>query len=325
MLHISIPECTQVKQKFFLWCKNKNKNCVPDPRHVTCTPSCKFWECKQQNAFVCKCNFSVHFCGSKCKIPPIELPNKEGYACPLTQQVHKDRVMVNNATFGKDGKMLFTWGFPHKIKTRGPKKTVTKKKEIFSENECYQMMLDCLTGTHRQKMRKIQLKRACKNIEKHVKRVYKNNKLITFCNLRHIIHTARQKLGPKSLKESRYNHIKELSKKITQHVHKHPECFVQCKEVIVATWLTLLSTGVTVDNIVVIKKDECIAEHMPPPALMAMLPKVHCRSISVAVRRFKDYVTTPKGNVIHDRIFSFGLDNNPQPKWNLKVKESKHL
>jgi len=292
--------------------RHKNRLLVPDARHTTCTADCDMWIDTVANACVCRRSLAVHLCGPGCTIPPRALPNAEGYVCPLTNIQVQAGDLTATPLFDADGRNCNHWSAYRRVFKR--KRRTCKRTFSFRTSECRDIMLCVLDGPVKHKIREVQILRARKSCEKMSKAERKRlGRRLTFGELQHVVNAVHRTVTPPLRPAHFRRHVAQVAGGVCAYMRKHPQCFKTStsKEVMACAWLTMFSTGLKKHGTVIIKKDNLINEHMPPPALMANVPQVQCRSISVAIRHFRAYVFTQRGNVVQGRTYT-GTDGSKQ-------------
>ena len=250
------------------------------------------------NAAVCRHNHAVHLCGEKCTIQPDVMTNGEGCVCPLTSIMVRSQAMVHQAMFNKAGKCINN---PSGYKSK-PKGSVAapapRKRKLLRRQITKAIVVDILNGSSKHKARKIQIERSKKKIEKAMKGSKRENwelarKLVAREHIRNYISPSCEM----------NKHVELLTTAITCYARKHPQCISGTPEVVVATYLTLLSTGLISKGVQIVPKNEFVAKNIPLPSLMSQIPRVHCRSISVAIRKFKGYTMNKNGDAKQNTAF----------------------
>ena len=292
--------------------RRKNDPLVPDARHTTCTAECDMWIDTVAHACVCRHSLAVHICGRECTIPPRALPNGEGYVCPLTNIQVQPGDLTATPLFDADGRNCNHWSAYRRTAKR--KRRPCTRKASFRTSKCQDIMLCVLDGPVKHKTRDVQILRARKSCEKKSKSERKRTgRLLTFAELKHVVNTVHRSVSPALRPANFQRHIARMAVGVCAYMRRHPQCFKTStsEEVVACAWLTMFSTGLEKNGTVIIKKDDLISDHIPPPALMSNVPQVQCRSISVAVRHFRAYVFTQRGNVVQSRTYT-GINGSEQ-------------
>ena len=268
------------------------KSVVP---HV-CTPTCPQWVDTVGCAAVCTLSLRVHQCGRECTLPRIDLPANEGYMCPLTKMVFPDMPIVQTPMFDKGGRCINHWS------TFGVQKKPKKKRRLprwLTYPRCLAAATAILTGKHRDRIRVVEVSRACKRLQRTCRRAAPVGSFAALAR-RVADHVSAVSPMP-NVDWTRV--LQDMCWSIFKYTTEHPRCAFGTNDVTVATWLTLLSCGISHNGVDVVPRVDALCRAMPPPALMAMVPKINCRAISVARRAFLKYVYTPSGMPIFSRVF----------------------
>lgn len=252
------------------------------------------WHDSKHTACVCIKSLKVHLCGKDCAIPSTLLPHGEGYVCPLTNIVMPHPVLVATPMFDKNGKCCNHWSTYGKVvRSRAPRKLARK---MFKEHDCSRIVYDMLVGKTRAAILRIQRARACKKIAKQ------GRLSGSFVSMRKAIHTQMAAL-PRPLPRDAPSYVTKIAASIAAYANKHHVCRLGTIDITIATFLTMLSTGVNTNGITVVPYSSFVAANIPPPTLMAHAPGVHCRSISVAIRKFKKFALGVHGIPVVSRAF----------------------
>ena len=161
------------------------------------------------------------------------------------------------------------------------------------EDVCAKLMKQIFAGPVRDKILGTLVKRSRKKIEKNARK----GLLTTFGAMRSAVSKSRHEIGALAVPLGTNAACKRLAKTACRYMARHPSCMTSTNEVIAATWLTLFSCGISHKGLIAVPKDKFVSQHMPAPSLMSMVPKVHCRSISTAVRQFRSHLFSDNGTL----------------------------
>lgn len=284
------------------WKAARNMHCTHDTFHTTCTDTCDMWTDPASAACVCLRSHAVHLCGKDCTIPPRRLESGEGYVCPLSGIVVEGADAVATPVFDKVGRCINHWSGSQRIRPRVKKVTQQRNRKPLTEETCAKIMHDVLCGAVKRNAQSVLSTRAVKRVTKATKQLHAAG-IVDFRMISAVVHAARRSIGQRAAKGEAEQHVRDVARAVCAYMRAHPRCMMATNDVVVCTWLTLLSTGMSKGQTVVVSQHPFVAQHIPPPSLMALVPKVQCRAISVAVRRFKEYAFTARGDVVHARVF----------------------
>jgi hypothetical protein len=169
-----------------------------------------------------------------------------------------------------------------------------------SHSDCVRIATGIVSGKHRAVIRIVEIKRAAKRLRKAIKQKAPS----TFVQYASIVakHTAMASPVPDQLVAAVL--MDKLCSAIYRYTSKHTTCVFGTYDVTVATWLTMLSVGVRSGDVQIVPCVPQLQRMMPPESLMALLPRINCRAISVARRKFLKYVYTTSGMPRFNRIFA---------------------
>jgi len=271
------------------------------------------WPDYASSACVCKRSLAVHCCGDDCTISPRKMNDGEGgFVCPLSNIVVRGCDAVAVPIFNADGACVNHWSKHRRV---GPRRTVRRTPSCrYKPSTCEAVMMSVLCGDVKGRVRDVQTQRAQRSVEKTMKRKRRDspNECNSFHELRRVVRAARQRISPPCRPDDVRVHVREIAKDVCAYMRTHSDAMTASAEVAACTWLTLLSTGLTCGAIQVVPRDPVVAANMIPPPTVSMVPKVQCRAVSVAVRRFKRSVFTPDGGAIHSRVFAIGAAAAPR-------------
>ena len=285
------------------WKRAKGMSCTPDTLHTTCTDACRMWPDVAGAACVCVQSHAVHLCGPECTIPPRRLDCGEGYVCPLSGIVVHASDDVATPLFDQAGRCVNHWSGNQRVRPKKRKPTPPRHmRKPLTAAACARLMQEILAGGIKRSTIGVLRARAAKRAARATKQLRCGGGPVSFLAVSRVVHAAQCAIGTVPPEAEAARHVDRLSRAVCAYMRAHPECMLATNDVVVCTWLTLLSTGMEKGPTAVVPRDAWVSQHIPPPSLMALVPRVQCRSISVAVRRFKKYAFTAKGDVVHERV-----------------------
>jgi hypothetical protein len=289
------------RRRCVAWHQKRNVWLVPDVWHTRCSNDCDMWPDYASSACVCLASLAVHVCGSECTIAPLRLEVGEGFKCPLTSIVVQPSEHVATPMFDNLGRCVNHWSGKARIH-RVPRKRRSMFRRVLKNDHCLRLMMQIMAGTVKSEVRKLQMVRAQKNVDRTLK-ASGVGRARTFLELQSIVVSFRRTICPAVRPRGFADTMKRVSDRVCDYMRRHPTCMGCSPDVATCTWLTILSTGLHSGATVAIERDDVVARHIPPPSMMALVPGIHCRSISVAVRKLKAYIFTRTGDVISSRMF----------------------
>jgi hypothetical protein len=283
----------------------------PDVFHTQCSGQCTFWKSKRhRNCYVCEKSHRVHWCGPHCTETPIVLDGSEAHVCPLTHQDLEHSTYIAVPQFDANNRPRFHWGYSKSVVKQPRQKK--RQKRVIQQDAIERITQSILVGDDRMRIFQAQTNNAKKTIRKKMKRL----RSATMAQVIGVFQQARKAIGCTPPKTVDLDYLGVISKAIHEYMAKHPLCIQGTDSVIVASWLSILSTGIQTkfmdSTIHVAPRVEFVAKYIPPPQLMGMVQGVHCRAISVNTRKFIRYAISDKGNVISNNIFSLPGKQAPQ-------------
>jgi hypothetical protein len=225
----------------------------------------------------------------------------EGHVCPLSDIVVSGPDSMVVPLFDAAGKCMNHWSGKqrvHKRKRRNP-----PKKKYFTKSACLEIVEDVLFGNTSRLAKQVMLTRASKRVAREVRAI---KRPASFFDLQRIVSEARCGFSPVVRGKRPHCVAEKIADAVSKYMNAHPRSMSSTLEVSVCTWLTMLSTGIVKDGTTVVHVHRAVTQHIPPPSLMSLVPRVQCRAISVAIRHFKSYVFTAEGGVIQSRVFHNG-------------------
>lgn len=252
-------------------------------------------------ACTCVRGHAVHMCGTNCSIPLQKMECGEGYVCPLSGIVVSGADLVAVPIFDSAGKCVNHWSGQSRVHKR-PRRAPHRKR-CFTAAACSRIIQDVLFGHTNSLAKDVMVTRASKRVARDVRAIKHNP---TFADLRAVVSSARRCFGPRVFTSNKRDLVENIALAISKYMARHPRCMSCTLEVGVCTWLTMLSVGIVKEGTTVVPAEATVSQHIPPPSLMSLVPRVQCRAISVAIRHFKAYVFTSSGGVIQSRVFHDG-------------------
>jgi len=263
----------------------------------TCTPACNHWVDTRTRRSVCTKSLHVHECGDGCTAERVVLPRNEGFMCPYTHIVFKDAPLVQTPLFNKDGRCINHWA---KHGPQARKAVRPRAVRVLTYRVCVRIAMGMVHGKTRSSIREVEVSRATKRLRKAMKAAAPS----TFAQYAAVVTRHTQSVSPTTSEADATVLVARVCRAIYNYTSAHPGCVFGTHDVTVATWLTMLSDGMQHEGVEVVPCVQQLRRMMPPPSLMVMVPRVNCRAISVARRKFLKYVYAPSGLPRFNRVFT---------------------
>lgn len=217
--------------------------------------------------------------------------------CPYTNMVFTDVPLVQTPLFSKEGRCINHWA------KHGPQVRKAKRPRLaraMSYRDCVRIAMGIVHGKNRSLIRAVEVGRATKRLRKAIKAAAPS----TFARYAALVAEHTKTVSPVVKEADAAVLTARVCRAIYNYTSKHKTCVFGTHDVTAATWLTILSEGVRYMGVEVAPCVHQMCRMMPPPSLMALVPRVNCRAISVARRTFLKYVFAPSGLPRFNRVFT---------------------
>lgn len=290
-IYVAVRRC--VLDEYYNKCGRRFADQHFDSAH-TCTQSCNLWHSSKTAACVCVATGHVHCCGDLCDLNTRLSVDGDAYVCPLTNIVLSHRaVYTQTPTFDAQKRLCVHWD-----QTKICKLTQQQKQKRAARAARTQLRPDALRRRVICAVRNSLVSNRADNINSVKVRVLRDLPT-TWCRFVACIASARTphtitavgfELACGAIADVIYAHM-VTSRWMNSSV-----------EATVAVYLTLMSTSWIVAGVTCVPHVPFVESRLPMPIDMALIPKVHCRAVSVGIRAFKRYMLTLSGTPVLSRV-----------------------